>query len=131
MLLCVTGGRRLDCSAPVGNERNFHTTWHSSSKTSENPWQCMSHKHTHTHTLHKDNFHFSWLGGLPGLSLSLSHSFFPPISLFLFLTACLTDIPGAPVVVSVSQWRWRWGPRSTMVSLPPHTHPAARSGGLR
>ncbi len=46
----VTAGRKLDCSAPVGNERNFHTTWHSSFKTSENLWQCMSHTHTHTHT---------------------------------------------------------------------------------
>ncbi|KAK1897334.1 Wilms tumor protein like, partial [Dissostichus eleginoides] len=35
-------GRRLDCSAPVGDKRNFHTTWHSSFETSENPWQCPS-----------------------------------------------------------------------------------------
>ena len=59
-----------------------------------------THTHTHAYTLHKDNFHFSWLGTLPGLSVFLTLFF--PISLFLFLTAYLTDIPGAPVVVSVS-----------------------------
>lgn len=75
----------LDCSAPVGNKRNFHTTWHSSSQTSENLWQCMSHKYTHFMRI---NFHFSWLGGLPGLSFSHTRFFFffPPISLLLFLT---------------------------------------------
>lgn len=36
-----------DCSVPFGKWRNFRTTWHSSLKTSENLWQCMSHTHTH------------------------------------------------------------------------------------
>lgn len=95
----------LDCSAPVGNKRNFHTTWHSSSQTSENLWQCMSHKYTHFMRI---NFHFSWLGGLPGLSFSHTRFFFssPPFH------SCFFSLPNSRTALGHQQllvWRCRGG----------------------
>ena len=98
---CVTVWR-LYCSVPPGI-------------TPLKPLKSAVHE-SHAHTLHEDNFPFSWLGGLPATppphSQSHGHS-------------------GVLAVVGVEQSSWRGGPKSTIVSLPPHAHPTARRGGLR